>query len=304
MMVKRNTNYKQMFLVDNILLDRIKCSSKTNYDLLKSEEKCKECSTPASFVNPETPFPESILQSNRSLTPIDSEHNTSSESSSDDDDNGDGGNPSAMTLSHRPMELSINQIDPPPPEDVSISENKFVRQAVNTDNIENGYDTQDREDGNIRDRSPLRRQPESDVPRFSLPPIKSNESELINGMDTDNVQQTRKTNDDLENVREEERKGRFTKIHQRQTKKIRNIKNQNRKRGKKSLVTDVNQKMESDNDKEDDKVDDKGNSPYEEASNDLDNIRKEERKTRLLKFRQGQAKILRNIQRKNRFIFI
>ena len=62
-MVKRNTNYKQMFLVDNILLDKIKCSSDSNYGLLKSEEKCKECTTQPPYDKTETPFPESILKS-------------------------------------------------------------------------------------------------------------------------------------------------------------------------------------------------------------------------------------------------
>ena len=303
-MVKRNTDYKQMFLVDNILFDRIKCSSKSNYDLIKSEEKCKECSTHPSFLYPETSFPESILKSNKNLNRNDLDQHTSSESSSDDDD-GDDENPTAMTQPHTPMDLSINQIDSPPPEDVSINENQLiqnplVRLPVNIDNLDNDIDTQVNRSTNFRERSPLRRQLESDVPSFSLPVVNSKDSEQINRMDTEDVQPIQKTNDDLEKIRKEERKQRLIRIRQRQAKILRKIKKQNRKKGKQLLDTDEDQIMQSDNDKEDNKIDDEGDSPYGETSNGFEDIRKEERRRRLLRIRKGQAKILRNIQRKNR----
>ena len=91
-MVKRNTNFKQMFLADNILIDVINSQfhsvyKNTNNFTSKQHNSCAECENHKAYNN--KPFPEAIKDSHGNIDSTFREDNSTSSDSSSDDENGD-----------------------------------------------------------------------------------------------------------------------------------------------------------------------------------------------------------------------
>ena len=91
-MVKRNTNFKQMFLADDTLIDVINSKSQSNYNnannlayLPNKNQSCGECNSSKSFKK--LPFPETIKDSNGNINTIIRDESSSNSDSSSDDEN-------------------------------------------------------------------------------------------------------------------------------------------------------------------------------------------------------------------------
>ena len=90
-MVKRNTNFKQMFLADNTLIDVINLKYHSIYNKINNSpnknQSCADCSNSKSFNK--LPFPETIKDSNGNIDTIIRDESSSNSDSSSDDENGD-----------------------------------------------------------------------------------------------------------------------------------------------------------------------------------------------------------------------
>ena len=107
-MVKRNTNFKQMFLADNILIDVINSQSHSSYKnannfAFNQHNSCVECESYKKFKS--IPFPETIRDSNGNINPDRSDGNSSSSDSSSD---GENGNNDDNSLNQRIMQPISN----------------------------------------------------------------------------------------------------------------------------------------------------------------------------------------------------
>ena len=142
-MVKRNTNFKQMFLADDTLINGIDSkihSFNNNTNNLGyipyQNQSCVECNNLKD--SEKLPFPEAIRDSNGNInTTINDESTSHSESSSDDDGDNGGNNPngerfppSSYEENNDTNDSSLNQRNTQPQSNGEISYNSLNQRII------------------------------------------------------------------------------------------------------------------------------------------------------------------------------
>ena len=115
-MVKRNTNFKQMFLADDTLIDVMKSKSQSIYNntnnlayIPNKNQSCAECNNSKGLQK--LSFPETIKDSNGNIDTLIRDESSSTSESSSDDENGDNNYNSSNQRMIQPS-LSNENIDP------------------------------------------------------------------------------------------------------------------------------------------------------------------------------------------------